>query len=302
MKIILFGAGYTTRRILEYISKNDENTVLAIADNNWNKLSDGIMGHPIISPNQIIDYDYDKIMIALDDLEPRSELYIFKIYNQLLEMGIADNKIVLQNYKYQLENYHSYLARIDFLRNLSQLFQDRKIQGAIAECGVWRGHFAANMNNCFPKSKLYLFDTFSGFNKRDMIQESEDTQKWLSNVPIGNEKSSIEKMKNTSKEIVRLRCPNRSLLMIREGYVPDTFEGIDDEFLFVNLDMDLYAPQLSALRFFAPRMIKGGVILLHDYFNIYLPGTRKAIEEFTNEYRFSLLPIADYSSIALVLG
>ena len=34
--------------------------------------------------------------------------------------------------------------------------------------GVFRGEFASKINKCFPNSKLYLFDTFEGFDERDV--------------------------------------------------------------------------------------------------------------------------------------
>ena len=49
-------------------------------------------------------------------------------------------------------------------------------------------------------------------------------------------------------------------------------------------------------------MVDGGCILIHDYFNVELPGVRKAIEDYEVKYGVALhkLPIADYSSIAVV--
>ena len=89
-------------------------------------------------------------------------------------------------------------------------------------------------------------------------------------------------------------------MVMRKGFVPQTFENINDSFLFVNLDMDLYVPQIEALRWFAPRMQKGGVILMHDYFNSSLCGTKKAIEDFNGKEFFSIMPIGDLRSIALI--
>jgi O-methyltransferase len=53
-----------------------------------------------------------------------------------------------------------------------------------------------------------------------------------------------------------------------ERYFPDSANAVNDEFGFVNLDMDLYQPMLAELKFFLHRMISGGGVLLHDYFNL----------------------------------
>ncbi len=248
-------------------------------------------GHPIIDPRTINKYDFDRIIISLDDLKEGNEGEILKIYDQLRDMDIPDHKIVLQSFKYmQLHKHHT--PRVQFLKNLSELFSKQHIDGAVAECGVYRGWFSAMINECFPDRKLYLFDTFTGFDHRDILCEDNAAKQWLLD-------GGYNRLREASEEMVRLRCPSRSSLIIRKGYVPDTFYDIEDRFAFVNLDMDLYVPQIAALRFFAPRMNPNGVILLHDYFNESLPGTRKAVEEFEKEHPVSKFPIGDGLSIVL---
>lgn len=88
---------------------------------------------------------------------------------------------------------------------------------------------------------------------------------------------------------------------MKKGYIPESFDGLENEiFSFVHLDMNLYAPTLAGLRFFAPRMIDGGVILIHDYYYPHCPGIKRSLDEFNEEFRFQLLPIGDDMSIALV--
>ena len=47
----------------------------------------------------------------------------------------------------------------------------RKLDGAVAEVGVYRGEFAQYMNQAFPDRKLYLFDTFDGFDAEEALKE-----------------------------------------------------------------------------------------------------------------------------------
>lgn len=61
----------------------------------------------------------------------------------------------------------------------------------------------------------------------------------------------------------------------KKRFFPESAEGIQDSFCFVNLDMDLYQPMLNGLRFFYDKMEKNGVILLHDYFHEGLQGVKK---------------------------
>ena len=70
---------------------------------------------------------------------------------------------------------------------------------------------------------------------------------------------------------------------IHQGYIPESTEGIHDEFCFVSLDMDLYKPIIEGLRYFYPRLVSGGYIMVHDCCNDYYKGPRKAINEFCKE-------------------
>ena len=103
-------------------------------------------------------------------------------------------------------------------------------------------------------------------------------------------------------DVVRLRASGfGNKVIIRHGYVPDTFRGLENEqFSFVNLDMDLYAPQLAGLRFFYDRMAVDGVILVHDYFSSTWKGCKKAIDEFAREQKLTSIPIGDNKSLAII--
>lgn len=91
-------------------------------------------------------------------------------------------------------------------------------------------------------------------------------------------------------------------VVIRKGYFPATAEGVEARFALVSLDADLYAPTLSGLRWFYPRMVSGGVILLHDYENQRFPGVKRAVEAFEAEQgRTLLLPVGDlHGSVMLI--
>jgi len=89
---------------------------------------------------------------------------------------------------------------------------------------------------------------------------------------------------------------------IHKGYFPESATGVEDTFCFVNLDFDLYHPILEGLRFFFPRMVRGSVVLVHDYYHAGLLGVRDAVDDYEEEIGKKLikLPIGDNQSIALV--
>ena len=47
------------------------------------------------------------------------------------------------------------------------------VAGDVAELGVFKGDFARKINEAFPEKKLYLFDTFEGFDQRDVAIETD---------------------------------------------------------------------------------------------------------------------------------
>lgn len=222
---------------------------------------------------------------------------ILDIRNQLLDMGVAEDKILLMSEDKNQDNKILY-PRVQFLSDCADMFSQHNIKGSIAECGVYRGHFAQKMNELFPDRTLYLFDTFSGVDKRDIQCESET---------IGREflLQVSETLAETNKDVVMLKFKYRKNVIIKYGFVPDTFNGLEKErFLFVNLDMDLYQPTIAALRFFIDKIVDEGAILVHDYFidknTPYHWGARKAVEDFFEEYPIVKLPIGDNRSIAII--
>ena len=288
-RVILYGAGEFTKKFL--CQNTEDYIVLGVADRNWKRIG-CICGHKVISPTEINELDYEYVVIALDDLKYGNDQIIFEIYNDLKGKGVPEEKIILQSFK-SMEHHINRFPRKVYLQELSALMYKSGIEGDVAECGVYRGWFSSMINEAFPDKRMWLFDTFEGFDQNDVDKDTEEAKESI-------RKGEFDRFNYTSEEIVRLRCMHRDKLIIRKGYVPDTFQGIETTFCFVNLDMDLYVPQLAALKFFAPRMEKNGVILVHDYYNKIFTGTTKAVDEFCESYKVTKYPIGDGLSIALL--
>jgi O-methyltransferase len=162
--------------------------------------------------------------------------------------------------------------------------------GAVAEVGVYRGEFARYINAAFPERRLYLFDTFAGF---DSGQVGRDNAKGL----IGQSDNFSE----TSVERVLSRLPHRENAIVRKGLFPATAHSLTDEtFCFVSLDCDLYEPTLDGLRFFYPRLCSGGYIFVHDYNNDLYRGVQQAVKEYSSEHQMAFVPLPDSAGTAIV--
>jgi Macrocin-O-methyltransferase (TylF) len=157
---------------------------------------------------------------------------------------------------------------IGLILNLRQLLAE-KIDGDFAELGVWKGNSAAILVTFAAQSgkRLFLFDTFAGFDRRDFI---------------GDDKDETAAFGDTSIDFVREAVGHNEITTYVKGYFPDsiTAEVSERRYALVHLDCDLYAPMKAALEFFYPRMPQGGMLIMHDYSSGLYLGATHAIDEF----------------------
>ena len=144
-------------------------------------------------------------------------------------------------------------VRISWLRRYALIVHKSNIPGNVAECGVWQGDFAYYINRFFEDRKCYLFDSFEGFRGED-IQKEQEIQK-------STFFDHIECYKTTSVDYVLGKMSRPEMVIVKKGYVPESLFGLDDYFCFVSLDMDFYLPMLEALKYFYPRITRGGNII-----------------------------------------
>lgn len=178
-------------------------------------------------------------------------------------------------------NYLDYI-RLATLELAANEIQKKNLKGNVAEVGVYKGKFAKYINQYFPSKKLYLFDTFQGFDEKDIQVEKK----------LGLNDANQD-FSNTSVDKVLQNMPFPNQCIIKKGFFPDTAAGIEDSFVFVSLDTDLYEPIYQGLIYFYPRMIKGGYIFVHDVNNDSYKGAAKAVEKFSEEQGISFVPIPD---------
>jgi O-methyltransferase len=186
-------------------------------------------------------------------------------------------------------NYMDYI-RLSTLELISHEIYHNNIKGSVAELGVYKGKFARYINFYFPDRKLYLFDTFKGFNETDIKSELQNTYS-----------SGAQDFSNTSIKQVLSVMPFPGQCIIKEGYFPDTAIGLSEEFVFVSIDADLYEPIYNGLQYFYPKLKKGGYIFVHDYNNDAYKGAREAVEKFCAENGLNKLPLPDSCGTAILM-
>ncbi|MDR2510778.1 MAG: TylF/MycF family methyltransferase [Spirochaetaceae bacterium] len=158
----------------------------------------------------------------------------------------------------------------------------RNLEGAVAELGVYKGDFASRINRRFPHRTLYLFDTFDGFDKRDVEVENSFDH---------NAKPNDFTNKDVNLVLRKMRHPE--MCVVRKGWFPESALGVEDRFVFVSIDADLYEPIYQGLLFFYPRLERGGYIFVHDYNGGVYDGAIKAVRRFAEEFKAAYVPVSD---------
>jgi len=279
MNIIIYGAGATGAKIYNELSSNCENMVIAFTDTNPALWEEERFGLPVIPPVDIKKFEYDKIIIATINWPDSIAL---KLHNNY---GIPIKNIDTNFVSRPVEN------RNIFLGFFAEIVYDKCIEGSCAEGGVYQGDFSKYINRYFPDRNLYLFDTFKGFDKRDTQVEH---AQGYSMAETGHYNPV------TTVDAIKAILPYPEKAIIRKGWFPETLSGVNDKFVFVNLDFDLYKPTLSGLKYFYQNMVDGGVILVHDYFSPSFMGVKQAVDEFCKSRSIKFIPIGDYYSIAIM--
>ena len=268
------------------------------------------MNHKVYSLKEVNFENFEEVLVANSH---------FETVENLLQIGVKKEKIILchinlvKEYikKYNILDVKAHNVVITQTNPHRCAFNDEKlmltfnddycrfgtlklvldeikeVEGSFAELGVFQGDFSKYLNMTFPERKLYLFDTFEGFDERDIVGDKKES--YASDDYFKNAKT----LKNTSIELVMSKMTNPNNVIIRKGYFPETVPEEEISYAFVSLDCDLYKPTLAGLKYFYPRLVKGGYIMIHDYNCDEVKGIRAAVSEFEKLQAICKVPIND---------
>ena len=162
----------------------------------------------------------------------------------------------------------------------------QELDGDMAEVGVYQGGSAKLISEVKGDKKLFLFDTFIG------LQELSDDD-----THFGKKHWKKNEFNDTSLETVKNYLSSYNNIQIIKGEFPKTADCIhDSKFSFVHLDVDLYRSTIECLKFFYPLLVKGGIILVHDY---HSDGIQKAFKEFLQDNKIHLIELTGSQSMII---
>lgn len=277
-KIMIFGAGQAGTMISCWISADCD--VVGFIDNNEKMWGQIRANKKIYSPQEAIEISPDIIVITVLNREGS-----VKIEAQLKDMGYKGQIFNIN----QLRDYID--IRLSSLRLISDDIKEKNLPGEVAELGVYKGKFAAEINRLFPDKKIYLFDTFEGFSDKDIETEQSN----------GYSRAKQGDFSDTSIDLVKSKLPYVDNATFVKGYFPESVTFELPEFCLVSLDTDLYEPTYEGLKVFYPKLVKGGVIIVHDYNSTQFSGVKKAVKRFCEEADVSVLPLSDMHGSAVLI-
>jgi O-methyltransferase len=185
----------------------------------------------------------------------------------------------------------------------------RGVDGAFAECGVWRGGSVLAMILTLREigvedRDIFLYDTFEGMTQptEEDVSESEGRALDAWHAAERTDRRAWDELFGSgafSEESVRA-------LLLETGYPPERLRFVrgpveetlpaaaPDELALLRLDTDWYESTRHELYHLFPRLRVGGVLIVDDYG--HWQGARRAVDEyFTSEHPPLLLSRIDYT-------
>lgn len=158
----------------------------------------------------------------------------------------------------------------DELAYMRGILQTLKIEGDLAEIGVYLGGSAKVLKEEMSDRKLHLFDTFEGIMGGQILSYEKEIYQ------AGLYRATIQEVKKNLGE---------NKIFYHIGDILETKDEVKDEkFCFIHIDLDIYIPLKGSLDFFYDRLVENGVLLISNYDNMHL-GVKRAVDEFGKSYK-----------------
>jgi len=222
----------------------------------------------------------------------------FQEQSKLSNDFLARNNMVACRTMYALDKEkYGYIFKNEYIRAsslalISKEIYDKNIAGSVAELGVFRGDFAKLINEVFFDRRLFLFDTFEGFDLKELEME----------IKNGYLKGKEDNFSDTNVELVLNKMKYKENCIVKKGLFPTSVinEDINDRFAFVSLDADLFEPIYAGLHYFYEKLSKGGYIMVHDYTINRYTGVKTAVRKFSEEKGVGYVPICDSAGSVII--
>ncbi|MEL6589905.1 MAG: TylF/MycF/NovP-related O-methyltransferase [Bacteroidota bacterium] len=161
---------------------------------------------------------------------------------------------------------------------LAQKFQE--VEGAVVECGTWKGGMIAGMAEILgPNRSYYLYDSFEGLPEAGEIdgkgakawQEDTESPQYFDNCTADYQDAQTAMKKSPAQEVT-----------IEKGWFSDTLPHYaGPPIAILRLDGDWYESTMQGLENLFPHLVEGGVVILDDYY--HWSGCSRALHDYLSQ-------------------
>ena len=153
-----------------------------------------------------------------------------------------------------------------------------EIPGDFVEMGCYKGDTSLVLAEIIRGSgkKLWIYDSFEGLPEKSEMDES------VLGVNFKKGELSVTK-REVKKRFLKAGLP---VPVIAKGWFSELAPSdLPKNIAFAFLDGDFYGSIRDSLRLVLPKMVAGGILVVHDYTNPALPGVKKAVDESRKDFK-----------------
>ncbi|MFB2969037.1 TylF/MycF/NovP-related O-methyltransferase [Aerosakkonema sp. BLCC-F183] len=203
--------------------------------------------------------------------------------------SIFDDGLIDDIYEFSLTKVERKCEVTDAYDLYQLLLQTKKVEGAIAEFGSYKGHSGLIISEIAKRlhfnKQIYLCDAFEEFPKEDL---------------------AVDKFWNDSHfvnyEEVKKIFDNYENVHLVKGDFADTIDAIpENQFSLVYVDCDSYRAVKFVSEKIYPKLNHGGVIIYEDYGHDFCLGARQAVDEFYDNREGCFSFFSAFSGLQIVI-
>jgi len=188
-----------------------------------------------------------------------------RIYNEFSDFTMIEPKTYAENLR------------------IAQLYGS-SVKGDVVECGVWRGGMSAGLARLLGSGrKYYLFDSFEGLPPAKEI-DGVEAIKWQEDAGSATYFDNCKAEMEFAQKAMQATGAEFELV---KGWFSDTLPGFKPrgEIAVLRFDGDWYESTMDCFQNLYPKLNKGGLILIDDYYT--WDGCSKAVHDYLSSIKSS---------------
>jgi len=286
--LIAYGAG---NAFINFVNKYNDIPIKYVVDDF--RCNSEVGGRTVYHPDKLFQENKEEISVLIFTFD--SDVYQ-TISKKLYDRGFNHSDYSLpikKQFACKMEQYEIHLEDrwYDFVKHLffssalpnhssllgtwlicGLLFKSKNLSGDAVELGVYQGgcaYCSARFMEIIEDERKYIMvDNFTGFDGL---------------------------FTDTSYEQVCSLFKHFDNVNIVKGNIPQVLDSFKSKnYSFVYCDCDLYEPTLSSLKYFYPKLSKGGIFLIDDYCVTQgFLDVRKAVDEFCKDNKLDVIEIPE---------